>query len=82
MVLSKSALLAQLHDYFAQETMPVMLACLVPAGPADDGEAVFLEAQRGFIVPNNWQQRALQSYLSIIRQPTIASAINSNTAAQ
>ncbi len=89
-VLSKAAMLAHLHDYFEQETMPVMLACLKPGGPSDGNEAVFLEAQRGFIVPNNWHQRAMQSYLSIMKQPAITSDItlditldiNSNTAAQ
>ena len=75
-------MLVHLRDYFEQETMPVMLACLKPGEQSDGNEAVFLEAQRGFIVPNNWHQRARQSYLSIIRQPAITSDINSNTAAQ
>ena len=72
-VLSKTALLAHLRSYFEQETMPVMLACLQPAGQSDGTEAVFFEAQRGFIVPNNWHERAVQSYLSIIGQPATPS---------
>ena len=61
--LTKAALLETLQHYFAQESIPVMLACLQPLGHPDAPQAVLFEAQRGFIVPDNWQQRARQSHL-------------------
>lgn len=60
--LTKAALLDTLEQYFAQESMPVMLACLQPLEHPDAPESMLFEARRGFIVPNNWQQRAMQSH--------------------
>ena len=50
--MDKLALQRTLADYFSNDTMPVMIALL----DAADGRAV--ESSRGFVVPDDWQQRA------------------------
>lgn len=67
MALSKAALIESLNQYFSQDTMPVMLACLRPDPQAGSERAseplqsMLLEARRGFVVPNDWRERAAQS---------------------
>lgn len=51
-VLSTSELKIRLHEHFRQDSMPVLLACMVAKGDTA------LEAERGFIVPDDWQVRA------------------------
>jgi hypothetical protein len=61
--MSKAALLPALEAHFNHDpnntqlnTQPVMVVCLQAVGN------VLLEARRGFVVPNDWQQRAVQRY--------------------
>ncbi|MBP0597074.1 DUF1853 family protein [Herbaspirillum sp. LeCh32-8] len=54
--LALPALLTELQARFAVEEAPVMVAV---CRPSDEGEVV--EAERGFIVPDGWQQRAAQT---------------------
>lgn len=53
--LSGADLIEKLRAYFQDETMPVLIAQVVP----DEGYA--LEVERGFIVPDDWQARAEES---------------------
>lgn len=55
-VLSHEALLPLLQAHFANDSMPLLLACLALV----NGQ--WLETRRGFIVPDDWQQRAAQRY--------------------
>ncbi len=55
-ILTRGALTALLEDWFAHDSMPQMVLCLCQRG--ED----WLEARRGFIVPNDWQQRAWQRF--------------------
>ena len=55
-VLDKATLLPLLAAHFANDSMPLMLLCLRRVG------GQWLEARRGFVVPDDWQQRALQRY--------------------
>jgi hypothetical protein len=50
--MDKQALQQTLAEYFARDTMPVMVAVL------DAETGVALESSRGFIVPDDWQTRA------------------------
>jgi uncharacterized protein len=50
--IGKQALQQTLIDYFAHDTMPVMIAAL------DIVDGMALEKNRGFIVPDDWQTRA------------------------
>jgi hypothetical protein len=52
--MDQAALQQQLNTHFAQDGMPVMIALL-----RQDGTEA-LETERGFIVPNDWSQRAGQ----------------------
>ena len=52
--LDRPALQHALSRHFAQDTMPVLIALLVPHGD------VALEMDRGFIVPDDWRERAGQ----------------------
>jgi hypothetical protein len=51
-VLDRKSLQRTLHEYFAQDRMPIMLAVLKLEGN------VARETERGFIVPDDWQTRA------------------------
>ena len=55
--LDRPALQQALARHFAQDTMPVLIALLAP-----DGD-VALEMDRGFIVPDDWRERAGQRML-------------------
>lgn len=55
-VLNRAELTALLANWFANDSMPQMLLCLRQHG------GHWLEASRGFIVPDDWQQRARQSF--------------------
>jgi hypothetical protein len=50
--MNRQTLLARLDEYFAGDTMPVMVALL----QAKDGAAI--ETSRGFVVPDDWRTRA------------------------
>ena len=50
--LDMETLRTQLSAYFEHDTMPVMLALLTPQG--ED----LIETSRGFIVPDDWRERA------------------------
>jgi hypothetical protein len=50
--ITAQALRTHLHGHFAQDTMPVMVALLAPLGE------YLVETARGFIVPDDWRQRA------------------------
>ena len=76
--LNKTALLSLLESHFAndpQTSQPLMVVCLQSVGN------VLVEARRGFVVSNDWQQRAVQRYprLSAASSPTPSSAVLSLT---
>jgi hypothetical protein len=50
--IDKQTLYGTLIDYFAHDTMPVMIALL------EEKAGVAIETGRGFIVPNDWRTRA------------------------
>ncbi len=50
--ISANDLRTQLDAHFVQDTMPVMVALLAPKG------GLLVETARGFIVPDDWRQRA------------------------
>ncbi|HEY6772711.1 MAG TPA: DUF1853 family protein [Oxalicibacterium sp.] len=52
--MAKSALLTHLSAHFAHDTMPVMVARMMEYGDCA------IEAERGFIVPDDWRTRAGQ----------------------
>lgn len=52
--MTKKALLAHLSAHFAQDTMPVMVARMAEGGD------FAIEAERGFVVPDDWRTRAGQ----------------------
>jgi uncharacterized protein len=54
--LNKSALMAYLTAHFSVDEQPVMVVCLRAYGNA------LLETRRGFVVANDWQQRAEQRF--------------------
>lgn len=49
---SRQQLLESLHAHFAQDTMPVLAAALA------ERDGWMIEMQRGFIVPDDWRNRA------------------------
>jgi hypothetical protein len=51
-VLTRAQLQARLEGQFQEDAMPVMVASLRP------GDGAWLETDRGFIVPEDWQSRA------------------------
>ncbi len=76
-VLDLASLQAQLVQYFAQDNMPLLVACLQPVG------SDWLEARRGFVVPDDWQQRATdyQPEISAASSTTISTAISTASSA-
>jgi hypothetical protein len=59
--LSKATLHAHVKSHFDGDAMPIMVAVVVREG--QDG----VEADRGFIVPNDWRIRAGQRILQVVR---------------
>lgn len=53
---NRAELMARLADWFSHDSMPQMVLCLRQLGGR------WLEARRGFIVPDDWQQRARQRF--------------------
>jgi hypothetical protein len=55
-----AALRAQLEHQFVTDTMPVLIARMTPQHAHGDAmdEGRWVESERGFIVPNDWRERA------------------------
>ena len=54
--LNRAELTSVLADWFVNDSMPQLVLCLRPH------DEYWLEASRGFVVPDDWQQRARQSF--------------------
>jgi len=67
--LSRSQLQEQLRAQFQEDPMPVMVASLVRY------EDVWLESERGFIVPDDWQGKADKKLRGLTAAPLQASAL-------
>jgi hypothetical protein len=53
--LTKAALKQHLHQHFEVDSMPVMVATM------REQEGELFEVDRGFVVPSDWQQKALMN---------------------